>query len=233
MFPNKKFISFLILSWQFAAAALAAEDIPGAAPSAALPTEVVLRECANCHGPNGVGVSPEVPHLDGQLHSYLIESIELLKTGIRPTKVANHIPATMAPGQIIELADHYSRSTGHRNGEMTDQGKVQQGRMIYSERCLHCHEENGRETDQRGLGSPYLAGQPLGYLREQILAYLSHERKYQIFMKENVFDGRAIVINGHTIRRSIGRLSRDDVEALAHFLASTPPRKAIGSRRHR
>lgn len=194
-------------------------------------TGVVPRACVECHGRDGGGVTPDIPNLDGQLHSYLIESMDLLKVGLRPTAVDNHLPPDITPEQIRQIADHYSRAVAPQLPESFDSSKIGEGRLIYSERCMHCHEDNGRETDERGLGSPFIAGQKMSYLRTQMLAYLKRERDYLIFMKEHVFAGRPIVINGHPIRGSIGRLSASDIEALTHFLGSVSPRKAGGRKR--
>lgn len=222
-------IALLVLHGQLALADPAAAGAgPESAPAEAVPVAELLAACGRCHNPEGSATSPNAPHLDGQLRSYLVDSIDMLISGARPTSVENHLPAGLSRPLILGLATHYSRLRIRREVDETDPDQVLQGEMIYMERCMACHEDNGRETDNKGLESPLLAGQRLGYLREQIAAYLAKRRKFWGAMKENAFDGQPLAINGTPVRDAIGPLGHADVESLAHFFASVRPASASG-----
>lgn len=231
-YPLKIFIAFLVLHGHVAVADPAKSGAsPGSVPATAAPVAGLLETCARCHGADGSASSPTTPHLDGQLRRYLVESIESLISGTRPTKIENHIPPQLSPAQILGLASHYSQLRLRGVVDETDPDKVLQGEMIYMERCMACHEDSGRDTDNKGLGSPLLAGQRLGYLREQIRAYLTKRREYWGAMKENAFTGQPLAINGRQVRDAIGPLGDADVDSLAHFFASVPSASASGRKR--
>lgn len=194
------------------------------------PEPELLARCVRCHAPDGAA-SPATPSLDGQLHSYLTESIDLLIAGKRRTSVADHFPPDLSRAQIIALASHYSQLPARRGDEEIDRDKVELGEMLHMERCMGCHEDNGRSTDSKGLGSPLLAGQRVAYLREQTQAYLAKRRKYMDSMKESAFTGQSLSVNGTSVREPIGALAPEDVDALAHFFASVQPVGTKGRRR--
>lgn len=195
------------------------------------PEPELLARCARCHAPDGAGATPGTPHLEGQLHRYLVDSIELLIEGKRHSSIADHLPSELSRAQILALASHYSRLPARRGADEVDPDKVQIGEMIYMERCMACHEDSGRSTDNKGLGTPVLAGQRLSYLREQTQAYLAKRRKYLDSMKESAFTGKSLEINGTAVREAIGALGHEDAESLAHFFSSIRPAAATGRRR--
>lgn len=200
-------------------------------PATATPAPELLARCASCHAPDGAGATPGTPYLAGQLHSYLVDSIELLIAGKRHSSIAEHFPPGLSRPQILALASHYSRLPAGRSADEVDPDKVRLGEMIYMERCMACHGDYGRSTDNKGLGSPLLAGQRLAYLREQAQAYLAKRRKYLDSMKESAFTGQSLAINGTAVREAIGALGHEDVESLANFFSSVPPTAAKGRRR--
>lgn len=197
----------------------------------AIPSPELLERCGRCHAADGAAASPGTPSLDGQLHKYLVDSIELLISGKRHTGVTDHLPPGLSRAQILSLASHYSQLPARSGADEIDPDKVQLGAMLHMERCMACHEDSGRSTDNKGLGSPILAGQRLAYLREQMSTYLSKRRQFLDVMKEGAFTGKSLSINGNPVRDPIGALSQADVDALAHFFASVPPASAKGRRR--
>ncbi|HET6721010.1 MAG TPA: c-type cytochrome [Rhodocyclaceae bacterium] len=217
----KVFIALLVLQGRLALAD----------PAAPAPSAELLAACGRCHQPEDSTSAPTAPHLDGQLRSYLVDSIDLLLAGKRPTRVENHLPPGLTRAQIVGLANHYSALRLRRVVDETDPDKVLRGEMIYMERCMACHADSGRETDNKGLGSPLLAGQRLAYLREQIAAYLTKQRQSWDVMKENAFAGKPLAINGNPVRDAIGPLGPADVDALANYFASVPVAAASGRRR--
>ena len=182
--------------------------------------EILLQTCVDCHGSSGESVSPEVPHLDRQLASYLEESMDLLIKKQRPTKLAEHVPSSWTAEQVKLVATFYSASIPPRPPEPVDVDKATEGKEVFQERCQHCHENGGREPDSKGMGSAILAGQRIKYLENQINAYLTHKRKFLTVMKERAFAGGALVVNGHVISDRMTKLTKKDAELIAHYLAA-------------
>lgn len=175
--------------------------------------------CRPCHGAIGISETPDVPHLDGQVYAYLMESIELLQNGHRHSSVRDHIPADWTDSEIAAAANFYNQSVGEREAQTIDGELFERGEQLFLERCESCHEGGGNFTDYRGTGSPRLATQRLIYLREQILAYASGQRKAMVEMKRVAFSGAPLTVNEVQIGPSRGAITPDDAEALAHFLA--------------
>jgi cytochrome c553 len=80
------------------ACALAA-DPPGRAKAQA---------CAVCHGPVGISVTPDAPHLAGQPRIYLGEQLKAFRSGKRQHEVMNVIAKPLSDDDIALLADWYS-----------------------------------------------------------------------------------------------------------------------------
>ncbi|HEX5803678.1 MAG TPA: c-type cytochrome [Azospira sp.] len=172
---------------------------PLAAP-AAEPPEIIGAACARCHGSDGIATVPATPHLNGQLPAYLGETMLKFQSGRRQTTVAEHIPATLTPGEITAIARHYADSTAVRPKQETDPAKAQRGGTIYLNRCVECHAESGRVGDD---DAPIMNAQELTHLTVQIKAFTDGKRKFVSLMRDSYRD-----------------LSNDDLEAIAHYLAS-------------
>ena len=78
---------------------LAADPPPGRAKS---------QMCATCHGPLGVSVTPDAPHLAGQPRIYLEAQLKAFRSGARRHEVMNVIAKPLADADIEALADWYS-----------------------------------------------------------------------------------------------------------------------------
>jgi cytochrome c553 len=189
-----------------------------------------LQACATCHRIGTEPSPPGVPYLDGQVQSYLVESIELLRDRKRVTQVPDHVPVSWTVAQVSAAAALYSTARGRQPTDPIDPALVAQGRDIFRDRCETCHAADGRETDPRGAGSPLLAGQQLSYLRSQILAYLKGERPYLVDMKKRSFRGLPVVLRGTAVSEPGATMTDADAEAISHFLASVPRTLATGRR---
>lgn len=190
---------------------------PDAAPLAAM-----MAPCAECHGPEGASVKPEVPHLDRQDIPYLIESMSLLAVGQRPSGVAGHVPASWTASDRRAVSAFYSGARPARAPETFDKEKAAAGREVFLERCESCHENGGRDPDYRGAGSARLAGQRMDYLRAQLRSYLGGKRKFLVGVKRQSFLGLPISVQGGQVRERLDPIGEPEIEAIVHFLASNP-----------
>lgn len=154
--------------------------------------------CTECHGSDGLGFKPGIPHLNGQAEALLTNMITAFQQGKRPTKVKMHrdIPAA----DVAPLAKHYAEQKAQRPKSATKPELVARGETLYQNRCADCHLDNGRDSDKE---APLVAAQDLDYLIAQTLAFKAGERKYPFLMDAAYKD-----------------LIDADLTATAHFFAA-------------
>lgn len=91
---------FVVLVALAAAAAQAADIEAGRAKANAA--------CAVCHGPNGMSMAPNAPHLAGQPAIYLSEQLRNYRSGKRPHEVMGVIAKPLTDAEIENLAAWYA-----------------------------------------------------------------------------------------------------------------------------
>ena len=64
--------------------------------------------CAVCHGPQGLSMQPNVPHLAGQPEIYLVEQLRNYRSGKRPHEVMGVIAKPLSNQDIDDLAQWYA-----------------------------------------------------------------------------------------------------------------------------
>lgn len=177
--------------------------------------QLVQQNCASCHGEDGIGLAPAMPHLNGQLDSYLVDMMLKFQKGRLPTAVQNHVPAEFGAAELQAIATVYRASKAVRPQQEVDPAKIAQGEDIYLKRCADCHIDNGRDADK---DAPLMAAQNLQYLLAQNDLFVSGKRKFG-FLQDDAFKG----------------LTNDELAAAAHFFASQQQvvAKATGKRKRR
>ena len=92
-------------------ALVSALALPVAFASETTPLGNKLRECAGCHGPDGISIAPTIPNLAGQKEEYLKQTL----TAYRDNKRTGASAAMMTPmavgltdPEIAELAKHFA-----------------------------------------------------------------------------------------------------------------------------
>lgn len=195
--------------WTLAGLAFAAS----AAVVAADGNDLASRHCARCHGADGLSSGPGMPYLNAQLATYLLQASERLQAGRLPSRVPGHVPREIDGEGLQALADYYATLPAGRPKQEADATKVARGGAIHGERCSDCHLDSGRGSDK---DAPLMAGQDLAYLVEQLQLFMNGKRPFA-FLQDEAFKG----------------LSRDDLEAVAHFFAAQDPIAAKGPGRKR
>jgi len=162
------------------------------------------RECKGCHGLDGKGAAPAIPHLAAQRESYLLASLRAYKEGKRTHAALKEIAAHLSDADARNLAAFYANlapvQAAPAPGKTVspyDRGKDLAGA------CARCHGEDGNSTTP---GIPSLAGQQAHYLVVAIQEYLAKERKAAPM---------------HALLPGLGRLEK---ESLALYFASQTPR---------
>lgn len=64
--------------------------------------------CAVCHGPNGMSMQPNAPHLAGQPATYLVEQLKNYRSGKRTHEVMGVIAKPLTDTEIEDLAAWYA-----------------------------------------------------------------------------------------------------------------------------
>jgi cytochrome c553 len=64
--------------------------------------------CAVCHGPLGISVTPDAPHLAGQPRIYLDAQLRAFRAGTRRHEVMNVIAKPLSDGDIALISEWYA-----------------------------------------------------------------------------------------------------------------------------
>jgi cbb3-type cytochrome c oxidase subunit III len=174
---------------------------------------IALQVCSNCHGANGVSVSPMFPKLAGQQRQYLIDQLTDFQTHGRADPNAKRFMwgfTHLSDAQIEELATYFS---GQHTalGEPGDRALIDEGRKIFASglpdkgmaACVSCHGQHGE-----GAGRfPRLAGQHADYVVKQLLVYQRTEDRPR----------------GATMKAVCTNMSEQDMRAVAAYVEAFPP----------
>ena len=166
------------------------------------PTPVMLSNaCGGCHGTNGASAGPSMPTVGGQSAIATVEAMKGFKSGERPATVMGRLAKGYSDAEIEAMGKYFATQKWLPAGsQQTDPAKVAKGKELHEKNCKRCHLENGKEYDEN---ASVLAGQWLEYLQIQMDDYASGKRKMSEKKAERMKP-----------------LSRQDLDALAHFYAS-------------
>ena len=174
----------------------------------------VYEPCAACHGKNGASTESAVPIIGGYSSKYIVESLRAFKKKIRACPEAQ-IPSGPKKGTKTDMcriandlndadteavAKYLAAQKFVRAKQPFDAGKAKRGEPVYKLRCQKCHEENGASSDE---DNGILAGQWMGYVRDQLVAFRTGKRPIDDKMKQR-----------------LDRVSKDEEDLLVHFFAS-------------
>jgi cytochrome c553 len=180
----------------------AADKSPGGDVTAG--KAVAERECKACHGLDGKGVAPGIPHLAAQRDRYLLLALTEYKDVKRTHSALRELAGRLKPPELRNVVAYYSSQPppppasgkGSIQATLADKGKA------LASSCEKCH---GAEGNSSTPGVPSLAGQQPHYLVTAIQEYHRGDR------------GTAAM---KTILRGANRL---ELESLALYFASRTP----------
>lgn len=170
---------------------------------------IVAHVCASCHGSQGNSTEPGVPSLAGQGREYLHKQLLAFKLQ-RRLGVMSGIALGLNSTEIDQAATYFSQQIPRWNAAGSSAPRSDHGRTIYNvgiaanhvPACASCHALDGG-----GLlpAFPRLAGQHAPYLVDQLRAFRSNSR----LSNPNA-----------TMRKVAAKLSDDDIQAVADYIAS-------------
>jgi sulfide dehydrogenase cytochrome subunit len=168
--------------------------------SAAPNGQLIADTCAGCHGTDGASVGPAIPNLAGYSAQYMLDSMNAFKNGERHGTIMGRIAKGYTEEETAAMAQVFAALPVYKAAQETDPAKVAMGGPLFDDGCANCHENAGSSPgDDAGI----LAGQWLPYLTYSMEDFKSGARAMPTRMK-----------------RSLDRLSDEQVDAINHYLAS-------------
>ena len=197
----KRMIVCLLVSLGWASFATAGGDAAAGKGKVAL--------CTACHGPTGVSIAPNFPHLAGQGELYLIKQITDIKSGERSVPEMKGMTDNLKPQDIEDIAAFYA-SQAAPLGQAT-KASIEIGQKIYRggdvdreiAACTACHSPTGQGNDLAKF--PRLAGLSPEYIAKQLRDFREGDR---------VNDG-----DSRIMRDTAEKLSNKQIDALASYIS--------------
>jgi len=165
--------------------------------------------CIGCHGSDGNSSNPAYPKLAGQGQKYLMKQLTDFKSGARQESHMSSMVEAIDKADIANLAAWFA---SHKTATGSyDKGLARQGKTIFHNgidrkniaACDGCHGEDGRGNP--AVSFPSLAGQHPEYISRMLAAFRSKQRHND---------------NGEMMRNIAAGLSNEEIEAVAHYVAS-------------
>ncbi|MGJ4889152.1 c-type cytochrome [Bradyrhizobium sp. HKCCYLS3077] len=208
------------------AAGLPRDTVAGSAKPAAPTSKVVLtaatlakpspqsigrgatlaQRCAMCHGPTGISRA-DFPNLAGQYGAVIYKQLEDFRSGARVNAVMSPFAAHLSDQDIVDLAAYYAylpRLPAYHPEPQRQPTRI----VVYGAPtrgiapCGACHGSLDNKT-----GSPWLEGQSAVYLKAQLEAFASGQRRNDISSQ----------------MRNIARaMTSEEIDEAAAYYASQP-----------
>lgn len=124
--------------------------------------------CANCHGPGGNSISPDVPNLAGQNPVYLLLQMRKFADGTRQNEFMQGMIKALNVNERVGVALYYSGQNPPRR-PASNPALAARGREVFGKNCFRCHAKDGGGGDNFAR----VAGQQPGYLKSTLLRYRS------------------------------------------------------------
>jgi len=182
-------------------------------PGDVLAGKAIAALCADCHGWDGIGREPGIPHLAGQYANYIHAGLSRYKIGDGKDERMNTVVAALADDDMINLSAYYASlksfsqipgGAGAEAAAAVEPDPFAAVREATAE-CGGCHGEDGN-TDIPGM--PSLAGQHVTYQIVALKAYQEGTRTEP------------------TMQSFAESLTRSDIEDMAYFYAAMEPRRS-------
>ena len=170
-----------------------------AAPDAAA-GKAKSQACFACHGADGIGITPNIPHIAAQPPLSIFYQLVQFREGMRKGGGMEVFSKPLSDADIRDIAAYYSALPPPLAKE-GDPAKLAIGQKITQQNyCNSCHAPQLQGQKQ----APRLAGQ---------------SREYFVTQLRNIRSGTRVDMDG-TMGSAARGLSDEDIEALAAYSAS-------------
>ena len=129
--------------------------------------------CSACHGTAGNSRSDFMPIIAGMSPAYFKKQIEAYAEGKRPSPEMEPYAKMVLVLGVDEVARYFGAQKMQPTPIAVDAAAVARGRVAAAQ-CAICHGADGKGN--AAMQSPSLAGQPPGFLREQMLLFKQDKR---------------------------------------------------------
>ena len=160
--------------------------------------------CSACHGQAGNSRTEATPVLAGMPTWYFKKAIDDYASGRRTSAEMEPFAKMVKELGVDDVAGYFAAQPRQAPATKVDRSAAARGQSAAAA-CAACHGSDGRGDDARAV--PGLAGQPAGYLRNQMLLFKADKRS----------PGDAALTQAKTIMRSIDDATLTD---LATYYAS-------------
>lgn len=157
--------------------------------------------CQECHGldGNGNGEDGKFARLAGQYPAYIVKQLQDFRSGARKHDTMMIMAKSLEEADIADIAAYYG-SLPTMRGDLPHTDTETARRMFTA--CAGCHGAQGKGTGD--VGFPVIGGQDVKYLRNQLLAWRSGERRNS---------------PGGAMNDATKHLTDAEIEILAHYLS--------------
>jgi cytochrome c553 len=129
--------------------------------------------CSACHGANGNSRSESIPILAGMNVAYFKKAIEDYAGGRRASAEMEPFAKQVKLLGVDEIATFFAAQKREPSPGKPDRAAVDRGRAA-SAVCVSCHGPEGQGDAPKLI--PAIAGQPAGYIRNQLLLFKADKR---------------------------------------------------------
>lgn len=129
--------------------------------------------CAACHGVGGNSRSDSMPIIAGSSPAYFKKQIEAYAAGRRTSPEMEPYAKMVLQVGLDDVARYFAEQKMQPTPIAADPAAVARGRAAAAQ-CVICHGQDGKGDPVKLI--PSLAGQPPGYLREQMLLFKQDKR---------------------------------------------------------
>ncbi|MCP8937131.1 cytochrome c4 [Alsobacter sp. SYSU M60028] len=176
------------------------------APDAIGRGATLAQQCAICHGPTGVSRA-DSPNLAGQYAAAIYKQLMDFKTGARVNAVMTPFAKDLSERDMQDLASYYAflpRLPGYHPVQEKPAPRIviNGAPMRGIAPCGSCHGALDNKT-----GSPWLEGQPAAYVKAQLFAFASGERRNDISQQ---------------MRNIARRMTPEEIQLASEWYASQP-----------
>ena len=131
---------------------------------------VAERDCKSCHGLDGKGLAPGIPHLAAQRERYLLLALTEYRQVKRTHAALRDLAGRLTEAELRNVVAYYSSQPPVATASAKDapQSSLLEKGKALAAACVKCHGEEGNSSTP---GIPSLAGQQPHYLVTAIQEY--------------------------------------------------------------
>ncbi|SEQ09522.1 Cytochrome c553 [Ectothiorhodospira magna] len=171
--------------------------------------------CVACHQADGNSVVPAWPKIAGKDEAYLLKQLQDYKAGRRSHALMNPQVAVLEEEDLPHLAAYFASQTATPGRTSASAEKLALGRQIYFggnaasgvAACVACHGPTGKGNPAAVF--PSVAAQHGVYTLDQLQQFR---------------DGLRANDPARMMRNVAGRMTDEEMSAVAEFIATLPPR---------